>query len=210
MPRRRAAATAAPGLRPAQQERSRRSEELLVRAARALLRQKDFDRVTIGEIAREAGLSVGGFYARFRDKDVLLDVLEADLLAEMRAAFDRALDAAAAGGYDAADVVAAYVRVMVQELRRHRREIVQLRRFAGRSPQSGSRRRLQEFNAHVHGRLRALLRERLAAVRHPDPELAINLGLFFVSASAREALLTESLSAYPVQPSETQLADATS
>jgi hypothetical protein len=55
--------------------------------------------------------------------------------------------------------------------------------------------------------MRALLGTHLAEIGGPDPMLRINLGLFFASAAAREAVLTRNLEVYPVTIADQQLAD---
>lgn len=62
-------------LHEAQQSRSRESQQRLLDAAARLLEQRSWDSVSIAEISREARMSVGGFYARFKSKDALLHVL---------------------------------------------------------------------------------------------------------------------------------------
>ena len=57
------------------QPRSRESQQRLMDAAARLLDQRSWGSMSIADIAREAGMSVGGFYARFRSKDALLQVL---------------------------------------------------------------------------------------------------------------------------------------
>jgi AcrR family transcriptional regulator len=57
------------------QARSERTLQRLLAAAEALIKEKGHAAVSIPEIARRAGSSVGGFYARFRDKDELLRAL---------------------------------------------------------------------------------------------------------------------------------------
>jgi AcrR family transcriptional regulator len=60
---------------PAQQARSRRSQAALLTSAMALMAERDFDEITIPEIATGAGLSIGTFYRRFTDKEEFLDAL---------------------------------------------------------------------------------------------------------------------------------------
>ncbi len=60
---------------PAQQARSRRSHAALLNSAMALLAERDFDEISIPEIATGAGLSIGTFYRRFTDKEEFLDAL---------------------------------------------------------------------------------------------------------------------------------------
>jgi len=54
---------------PAKQARSRATRDALVRAGRNLCEIKDFDELSVAEIAASAGCSVGSFYSRFSDKD---------------------------------------------------------------------------------------------------------------------------------------------
>ncbi|MFO7275581.1 MAG: TetR/AcrR family transcriptional regulator [Pseudomonadota bacterium] len=54
---------------PAKQARSRETRERLIAAGFRLLRRKTFDELSVAEIARAAGCSVGAFYVRFADKD---------------------------------------------------------------------------------------------------------------------------------------------
>ncbi|MBN1236935.1 MAG: TetR/AcrR family transcriptional regulator [Gammaproteobacteria bacterium] len=57
------------------QERGRRTYEALVATGFKLLEEREFESITIAELAREAGYSVGAFYARFKSKDEYFDAL---------------------------------------------------------------------------------------------------------------------------------------
>ena len=63
--------TAAP-----RQERSRATLERICRAATELLEERNWPEVTVAEIVARARSSVGSFYARFADKEALLDLLD--------------------------------------------------------------------------------------------------------------------------------------
>ena len=56
------------------QARSLRTEQALLDALEALLSRKSFVDLTVSELAREAGLTTGAIYRRFKDKE---DVLRA-------------------------------------------------------------------------------------------------------------------------------------
>src|SRR6059058_2684173 len=58
------------------QARSERSLYRLLDAAEALIVERGLGGLSIPEVVRRAGSSVGGFYARFRDKNELLRALE--------------------------------------------------------------------------------------------------------------------------------------
>ena len=63
------------GVKPAAQTRSKKSRDALVAALETLLRKKAFEDITIAEIARTAGLSVGAVYGRFENKDAFIPVI---------------------------------------------------------------------------------------------------------------------------------------
>jgi AcrR family transcriptional regulator len=59
-------------INPPCQKRSRETHERILKAAEALLNKKDFEQISIAEIASEANISVGNFYNRFADKTAML------------------------------------------------------------------------------------------------------------------------------------------
>jgi TetR/AcrR family transcriptional repressor of nem operon len=76
--------------------------ERIVRAAAAALRGRGLDGVSIPEVMRQAGLTHGGFYAHFRDRD--------ELAAEaIRAAAQETAAAVFAGGRSLEEVLERYL-----------------------------------------------------------------------------------------------------
>jgi AcrR family transcriptional regulator len=57
------------GSHPVKQSRARETRDRLLAAGFKLLRRKQFDELSVADIARAAGCSVGSFYVRFVDKD---------------------------------------------------------------------------------------------------------------------------------------------
>jgi AcrR family transcriptional regulator len=57
------------------QKRGQVTYDALIETCFELLREKDFDEISIAELAQKAGYSVGAFYARFRSKDELFDAM---------------------------------------------------------------------------------------------------------------------------------------
>ncbi len=55
--------------------RGRKTYDTLVTRGFELLEQRELEAITIADLAREAGYSVGAFYARFRSKDEFFDAL---------------------------------------------------------------------------------------------------------------------------------------
>ncbi len=65
-------------VQPAKQDRSRKTQDRILRATEKLLRREQFEAISVRRIVEEAGTSIGSFYARFRDKHALLPVLYAE------------------------------------------------------------------------------------------------------------------------------------
>ncbi|MBK8096438.1 MAG: TetR/AcrR family transcriptional regulator [Planctomycetes bacterium] len=171
------------------QSRSAATERRLVVAATRLLARRGYERLAISEVARAARTSVGGLYARFADKQALLHAIDEDLIQRMTALVDQAMAEDALRTADVAQVIAAYVTMMVKAFARHR---PLLREISLRARQSGDpafATRVRSFNDHAHGLLTERLLQRRAAIRHPRPEEAIAFGVLMVSAAAREVVL---------------------
>ena len=81
---------------PARRERSRKAREALLAAALSRFAANGYDATTVEEIARDAGIAVGGFYAHFRSKRQVLLILLDRLLAELESVPAPAPDAGAA------------------------------------------------------------------------------------------------------------------
>ena len=74
------------------QDRSRRTYRSLLAAGFALLETSEFEAITIAAIAKQAGYSVGAFYARFRNKDEFFDAMLAEHIRERSEARRKLLD----------------------------------------------------------------------------------------------------------------------
>jgi AcrR family transcriptional regulator len=74
----RTAVSALPATSPELRIRQKRGQvtfDALIDTAFALLAEREFDEISIAELAQKAGYSVGAFYARFRSKDELFDAM---------------------------------------------------------------------------------------------------------------------------------------
>jgi AcrR family transcriptional regulator len=79
------AAAPPPGLRsplPTKQARSRKTRDALIAAAWKLLEAHPWQVISINDIVKVAGCSVGAFYSRFADKEALLESLAGEWLDE--------------------------------------------------------------------------------------------------------------------------------
>lgn len=77
------------GVTPAMQGRSQATFNALIQAGRRVMAAKDFEAVSIKEIASTAGSSIGAFYGRFANKEVFFSAIQeitvSDIEAGMRA-----------------------------------------------------------------------------------------------------------------------------
>jgi AcrR family transcriptional regulator len=80
----------APGNR-VKQKRGRKTYERLVQTAFELLEHTDLEAITIAEITRAAGYSVGAFYARFRSKSEFFEAMLAQHIAHRETTRNRLL-----------------------------------------------------------------------------------------------------------------------
>lgn len=67
------------------QKRGQITYDALIEMTFSLLESKDFDEISIADLARSAGYSVGAFYARFKSKDELFEAMVVKHLANRRA-----------------------------------------------------------------------------------------------------------------------------
>src|SRR5438445_3627374 len=171
------------------QARSERTLHRLLDAAEALIKEKGHAAVSIPEIARRARSSVGGFYARFRDKSELLRALEERHFIEVWQRLEALADARRWENVSTAQVVEAAVGELVSVTRERRRLIAAFLVSAIQDPvirEGGLR-----FRRRVEERIRALLLPRRSEMDHPDPALAIDLGVQTAFALMNHHVLIE-------------------
>jgi AcrR family transcriptional regulator len=61
--------------KPAVQRRSQQTRDKLIAALDELLRERDFERISVAEIAQRAGVSTAAIYQRFSNKDAAVSML---------------------------------------------------------------------------------------------------------------------------------------
>ena len=166
--------------RPPRQRRSRESSERVIKAGLELLDELEYDSFTIAEVSRRAGVSVGSIYARFGSKDDLFLVLHDRAMEEVEREHRAAFEAIAWAELDDRESIRRAVHALTDVFRRH---ASMLRVFMLRGALDplvlarGSAAVREVQSAFAAG----VLTHR-AAVRHPDPELALDV--FFRMAFA--------------------------
>jgi len=162
------------------QLRSEHTQERLLRAAEKLILEKGLADASVPEIARRAGSSVGGFYARFPDKDALLRALEERFFAEMLTRVAKLADAGRWGDAPIALIASACAGELVAVFRERRNLIAAFLHTSTRDPELLAD--AIRFRAQTAERIASLLLPRASELRHPDPRLGIDLGVQFAFA----------------------------
>ena len=80
------------GSHPVKQSRARQTRDRLLAAGFRLLRRKQFDELSVADIARAAGCSVGSFYVRFVDKDQFFLAIAESFRAQRRSDLESLYD----------------------------------------------------------------------------------------------------------------------
>jgi AcrR family transcriptional regulator len=64
-----------PGILPTQQRRSQETTVALLEAAAAMLRERSLDELSIEDLCKRVGVTIGAFYGRFESKDAFFSAL---------------------------------------------------------------------------------------------------------------------------------------
>lgn len=125
-------------LRPTRQRRSQQTLDRIVEALERLIEEKTFEEITVAEVCRHAGVSVGSFYERVGNKDALLEHLRQRFYADIVEAIAAAFDPRRFVGCDLPTVLQTNAREMV-ELHRARQGAIRATIVeARRSPAFGA------------------------------------------------------------------------
>lgn len=172
--------------RPARQDRSLRTQERILDAMEALLAEPDAGEITMERLAERAHVSIGAIYKRFRGKESLLPLV---LERVQEQQFQRLREFVARPGWS--DVgLAERVHVLLEafaDSQERRRQLI--RTLVVGHWQSPDRAPMEARSAELIGTMHAWLAECSAEIRHPDPRLALSLGLFTTLQALQTAVL---------------------
>jgi AcrR family transcriptional regulator len=177
------------GALPPKQTRSVDAIQRIASAGRALFRARDFDAVSVADIARAAGISVGAFYTRFPSKEHLAIHLLGDLDDELRASALREMDPQRLTGVSLSGVVRRFLALTADAFLRHRGLLRPATLIARQTRDDQLRGLVRRFNKDVHGLFRARLLERLSVTDPKTTVARIDLAILWTSAALREVLL---------------------
>lgn len=170
------------------QARSRESLAKMLDAAERILERKEFDEMSIADIAAEAGLSVGAFYTRFRSKEALLAVLHERYEHERLEFLTNAFAAADRPGAGLAERARAFTGAIIALFRSRRGVLRSLVLKNWRQGTETTGRTRQRVDAIVEAARKLLLAAR-SEIKHPDADMAVRTGIASVLAAARESIV---------------------
>jgi len=177
-----------PGALPSHQPRSARTQERILAAVEALLAEGDLEQLTLEQIAERAHVSIGAFYKRFRGKTSLLPLVMDRVLLQQQQRIDAFLARGDWAGVGLCGRIDALLTEFADSQQRRHRLIRALVVGHWQSEQrSDAEARSGELLAAAHRWLSECSEE----IRHPDPRLALSLGLFTSLHSLQTAILFE-------------------
>lgn len=162
-------------VKPPRQVRSQENLERILDAAEEVLSEKGFEQATIAEIVGRAQTSVGAFYSRFREKDALIGCLHQRFCEEAMVTTATVLDPERWEGASVWEILAETVPFLV-EVYRQRRGLIRAFVLRGSTDPEFASQWLHLSN-FVAAELTELILARRQELTHPDPPVAIALGL---------------------------------
>ena len=157
------------------QKRSEKTLQRILDAAERLIVERGLRAVSIADVVRAAKSSVGGFYARFRDKEELLLALHERNQRELREEVLTILDPATWEAASLEEIVAACVETLVRRASERRRLMAAFVHSVATQPE-----RWEEaitFRQRLIEGVSALLLSRREEMAHPDPEAAVRFAI---------------------------------
>jgi AcrR family transcriptional regulator len=168
-------------VKPPKQSRSRRTLERIVRASLEILGEEGADALTVQAIVKRAGSSVGSFYARFDGKEDLLDYLGERMWKEAAERWDQSLAEKNWQEVELRQLVEGSVRLLAETARSRLSHFQALDRSTGAQNDAYG-----HFRGHILQGIEGLLLARLMEIQHPQPPLAVHLGLVAALALLEE------------------------
>ncbi|MEO9132635.1 MAG: helix-turn-helix domain-containing protein [Sphingomonas sp.] len=164
-----------------QQGRSRASFERMVETAERLMAERGTDDFTLNEVARVGKVSIGSIYGRFNSKDDLIHEVQTRVLARVDVEMLSRLDAASAAATDLATFISTTVEAVADTLKHFAASMTPFMLRANTDPfiaEIGKASYIRTAEA-----VRASLLSYRSAIRHPDPEHAVDAAYRMLYAS---------------------------
>lgn len=172
-----------------QQERSRESLRRLRRAAAEVLGQHGVEGATIPRIAAHAGLTPGAIYRRFSDKDALIESVIMDIFARQDKGLQAGLTREMGRHLPLAVFAEQIVHSLLVSYRAHAGLLRAMRQFVQSRRGTPFWRKLARLEKRSYERLVDLLLTHAEDIRHPEPKMAVALGMMMVISTLHEVVV---------------------
>ncbi len=165
-------------VKPPRQARSQKTLERVLDAAEDVIKDRGVGGLTVSEVVRRAGSSVGAFYARFADKEALLSTLHERSCREALATAELALDPDRWAASDLESVVLELVSFTAAQCQERLGLVLAFITLAATDVSFAARRgELEESTAHL---MAELLARRSDEIAHRNPRLAASVAVRIV------------------------------
>ena len=162
----------AANLNPPRQHRSRRTLERIVAASLEILATEGPGALTVHKVVEKADSSVGSFYARFGGKEDLIDYLGEQVWREALERWNEAVVSRDWASLDLSEMAEGSVGLLIDAQRSRSAYLKALDWASGRQSDA-----YETFRGELLAGLGRLFLEHRDRITHPDPDLAVRLGL---------------------------------
>ena len=169
-----------------QQDRSRESLRKLLKAATEVLGQHGVEGTTIPRIAQHAGLTPGAVYRRFRDKDELLETAILGILERQDERLKGGMTPEMAARIPVDAFAEQIIGGLVVSYRANAPLIRALRQFVQGRANTAFVKKAGKMEVRTFERLVNLFLADRKDIRHPNPRIAVSLGLMMVISTLHE------------------------
>jgi AcrR family transcriptional regulator len=152
------------------QSRSRKTFDRVIEAAVEILKAEGLQQLTLAEVSRRSGVSIGSIYCRVDSKEDLIRVVQAQGLEGLDREFAVMINRVRRRALPLRDLVPTMVRELAVYLRRHAALLTAFMQQGSRDPLVASVGRKSYLQTALDFKL--ILLERHAEFHHPDPEHA--------------------------------------
>ena len=175
-----------------QQARSRESLRKLLKAAAEVLGQHGVEGTTIPRIAAHAGLTPGAIYRRFNDKDALLETVILGTLDRQDERLRTGLTPEMAAQIPLPVLAEQVVHSLVVSYRANAGLMRAMRQFVRTRVDTEFWKKACRLEIHWYERLVGLFLTNAKDIQHPEPKMAVSLGMMMVIGALDELVLDTS------------------
>ena len=166
--------------------RSEKTQSALLDAAEALILEHGTENVSVNDIVKSAGSSVGSFYHHFKDKTALFYALFDRTTKSFAATSEDAVRPSRWEGATIRDILAGFIEFSLRQAKEAPAFKAAALLLASEHPELQTH--YSELQAKMYKNLRKLVLDRKAEIGHPDPEKAIAFVLNQLGAMLRARL----------------------